>query len=583
MYAAHFGLGREPFSIAPDPRFLFMSERHREALAHLLYGLRGGGGFVLLTGEVGAGKTTVARCFLEQLPAHCVVAYIFNPRLTAIELLQTVCGEFGIEAPADRSSVKAHVDALNAFLLHGHAQGRQALLVIDEAQSLAPDVLEQLRLLTNLETNERKLLQIVLIGQPELRTMLAQPGLTQLAQRVIARYHLGPLTRGETQHYVGHRWAVAGRGAAAPAGSTPQPFDAAALAAVHQLAGGVPRRINLLAGRALLGAYASGARRVAARTVRAAAREVFDATGGPRQARRGTGWLAAAAVAAATALGVWAWQRAGTGARVPAPRTAAAVASEPAAAPAPTQAPAQAHAPPVASASAAPVGAAAMASAAATASAAGVAGGAPGPAPFERAALLAGAPGDESTAWRELALRWNVAIGEGDACRVAAQAQLACFRSATGGLALARQLGRPGWVTLHDGAAAPRHALLVELGREHATLQVGARRFRPTLAELGTLWRGDFATLWRTPPLWRDTPGASAVTLAPYWLQRQLAQVAPAAAKLPLHEQVIAFQRLQGVTADGLAGPLTLMLLGRAAGVDEPVLGDADAAGEGRK
>ena len=193
MYAAHFGLKREPFSIAPDPRYLFMSERHREALAHLLYGVRGGGGFVLLTGEIGAGKTTVCRCFLEQVPERCNVAYIFNPKLTATELLQSVCDEFriaGARACAESATVKDHVDALNEFLLRTHAAGQNNVLIIDEAQNLSTDVLEQLRLLTNLETNERKLLQIILIGQPELRDMLLEPELEQLAQRVIARYHL---------------------------------------------------------------------------------------------------------------------------------------------------------------------------------------------------------------------------------------------------------------------------------------------------------------------------------------------------------------------------------------------------------
>ncbi|HRD98244.1 MAG TPA: AAA family ATPase, partial [Rubrivivax sp.] len=232
MYAPFFGLSREPFSIAPDPRFLFMSERHREALAHLLYGVGGGGGFVLLTGEIGAGKTTVGRCFLEQLPSRCAVAYIFNPKLSVAELLQTVCGEFGIAIEPGETSIKAHVDALNRFLLAAHAQGRQALLVIDEAQSLSAEVLEQLRLLTNLETAERKLLQIILIGQPELRDMLAQPGLEQLAQRVIARYHLGPLSREESAQYVAHRLAVAGPDGRAGAAAL---FDPAALAALHRL------------------------------------------------------------------------------------------------------------------------------------------------------------------------------------------------------------------------------------------------------------------------------------------------------------------------------------------------------------
>src|SRR4051812_21602788 len=271
MYAPYFGLSQEPFSIAPDPRYLFMSERHREALAHLLYGLGGGGGFVLLTGEIGTGKTTVCRCFLEQVPPGCQVAYIFNPKLSALELLQVVCQEFHVDVPqrTGGATVKDHVDALNAFLLASHAQGRNNVLVIDEAQNLSADVLEQLRLLTNLETNERKLLQIVLIGQPELRAVLARPELEQLAQRVIARYHLQALSVQETAHYVRHRLEVAGLSRAVP-------FDAPALALVHKLTAGVPRRINLLCDRALLGAYARSEAAVTPAIVRQAASEVFD-------------------------------------------------------------------------------------------------------------------------------------------------------------------------------------------------------------------------------------------------------------------------------------------------------------------
>src|SRR6476661_5312919 len=242
MYTNYFSLKQAPFSIAPDPRYLFMSERHREALAHLLYGIGSGGGFVLLTGEIGAGKTTVCRCFIEQIPDNCRLAYIFNPKLTVEELLLTICDEFRIELPpasAGTLGVKGYVDAINGYLLDSHAQGNNNVLVIDEAQNLSPQVLEQLRLLTNLETSERKLLQIILIGQPELRTMLARPGLEQLAQRVIARYHLDALSAAETTQYVKHRLAVAGltRG---------MPFEARALSKVHRLSGGVPRRINLL-------------------------------------------------------------------------------------------------------------------------------------------------------------------------------------------------------------------------------------------------------------------------------------------------------------------------------------------------
>jgi general secretion pathway protein A len=271
MYAPYFGLQRDPFSIAPDPHFLYLSESHREALAHLLYGLGGGGGFVLLTGEIGAGKTTVCRAFLEQIPATCKVAYIFNPRLSVSELLATVCEEFGVAVVArggEAPTLKDHVDALNAFLLAQHAAGAQAVLIIDEAQALDAAVLEQLRLLTNLETRERKLLQIILIGQPELRALLAQPELEQLAQRVIARYHLPALSRDETGPYVRHRLAVAGPNASVP-------FDEAALSTVHRLTGGIPRRINLLCDRALLGAYAHGQRSVGRSAVAQAAREVF--------------------------------------------------------------------------------------------------------------------------------------------------------------------------------------------------------------------------------------------------------------------------------------------------------------------
>lgn len=171
-----------------------MSERHREALAHLLYGVGSGGGFVLLTGEIGAGKTTVCRCFMEQIPENCQLAYIFNPKLSVEELLLSICEEFRIAVAPGMARVKGYVDAINAHLLASHAQGKNNVLIIDEAQNLSAAVLEQLRLLTNLETSERKLLQIILIGQPELRAMLARPELEQLAQRVIARYHLGSLT-----------------------------------------------------------------------------------------------------------------------------------------------------------------------------------------------------------------------------------------------------------------------------------------------------------------------------------------------------------------------------------------------------
>jgi general secretion pathway protein A len=270
LYAQFFGLRREPFSIAPDPRYLFMTEQHREALAHLLYGVKGGGGFVLLTGEIGAGKTTVCRCFLEQVPREVNIAYVLNPRQTVDELLESICQEYRIPMPprAPGSGLKPLVDALNHYLLQTHALGQSNVLIIDEAQNLSVEVLEQLRLLTNLETAERKLLQIILIGQPELRDMLETPQLEQMAQRVIARYHLRALTAEDSAMYVRHRLEVAGLPGALP-------FNAEALALVHEVSRGVPRRINLVCDRALLGAYAKGRTVVDTEIVERSAVEVF--------------------------------------------------------------------------------------------------------------------------------------------------------------------------------------------------------------------------------------------------------------------------------------------------------------------
>ena len=190
MYNAYFGFKEAPFSIAPDPRYLYMTGQHREALAHLVYGLNSEGGCILLTGEVGTGKTTVCRCLLNQIPENTSIAFILNPKLSVQELLAAICDEFRITYAEDNSSVKVFVDLINAYLLDAHAGGRRTVLIIDEAQNLSAEVLEQLRLLTNLETNQRKLLQIILIGQPELKDKLSRPELRQLSQRIIARYHL---------------------------------------------------------------------------------------------------------------------------------------------------------------------------------------------------------------------------------------------------------------------------------------------------------------------------------------------------------------------------------------------------------
>lgn len=248
MYQKFFGLNEQAFSIAVNPRYLYMSDHHREALAHLVYGIRVGG-FVLLTGEVGTGKTTIIRCLLEQLPDTTDIAIVMNPMASAPELLTIICDELGVAYNAGTATTNDLVNALHQYLLRCHEQGRKTVLLIDEAQLLTPDVLEQIRLLTNLETTTEKLLQIILVGQPELKDLLARPSLRQLSQRITARFHLQALSLADTHAYIGHRLVVAGLD------SQPNPFPSDIIKRIHEFSGGVPRLINILCERLLLGAY----------------------------------------------------------------------------------------------------------------------------------------------------------------------------------------------------------------------------------------------------------------------------------------------------------------------------------------
>jgi general secretion pathway protein A len=569
MYSQHFGLKQDPFSIAPDPRYLFMSERHREALAHLLYGVAGphkaaggtGGGFVLLTGDIGTGKTTICRCFLEQIPAGCHVAYIFNPKLTVTELLQSICEEFDIAVTRGGSSapsVKDYIDALNAFLLQSHASGQSSVLIIDEAQNLDPAVLEQLRLLTNLETNERKLLQIVLIGQPELRAMLERPELEQLAQRVIARFHLDALNESETTHYIAHRLAVAGHTGVLP-------FDRRSLQRIHRLARGVPRRINLLCGRALLGAWATGLQRVDRAVVDKAAAEVFGP--GIKRAPTPSAWPAAYALgglvvlagAAIAAFLVWQQQH------LTQPSKQVAMAAPQVA----TSAPVQLD---TVSAPARQVGASAPGSLEPVV---------PGTTE-ELDALLAQLPRDLDVAWRELAPTWKLAANDGDPCQVASAQQLQCYRTGKLTMPLLRQLGRPGILTVQEDNGPPMYAQLMGLTDQTAMLQVAGKLHTVRLVSLGRLWRGDFATYWRPPPgysadLSDASSGAAVHRLASQLslldgVPAPLASAAPPVLDAALRTRVRAFQRAQGLKPDGQPGPMTFMQIDSATGEPEPRL-----------
>lgn len=302
MYANYFGLKHAPFSISPNPRFLFMSQKHREALGHLLYGVGVGGGFVLLTGEVGTGKTTICRCLLEQMPENTDIAFVLNPLQNAKEMLETICDELRIAVDSDAKSLRGLSTALYKFLLANHARGRNTVLLIDEAQNLDTKVLELIRLLTNLETNTKKLLQIIFIGQPELQVMLERPELRQLAQRITARFHIEPLNLEETQAYIRHRLQVAGL----PANQVL--FAPAIVRRIHRRSGGIPRLINVLCDRTLLGAYAENKTTVDKSTLSKAALEVLGEKVGrysPTRFWQGAAILLTTIIATAVAARYW--------------------------------------------------------------------------------------------------------------------------------------------------------------------------------------------------------------------------------------------------------------------------------------
>jgi general secretion pathway protein A len=541
MYLSFFGLAEKPFSITPDPRYLYLSERHAEALAHLLYGVSEAGGFVQLTGEVGTGKTTIVRSLLGQVPKNAEVALILNPRMTAPEFMLTICEELGIGLP-DRAvaSLKDLVDILNHYLLRAHADGRRVVLLVDEAQNLEPAVLEQVRLLTNLETPTQKLLQIILIGQPELREMLARPELRQLAQRITGRYHLDPLSVAETAAYTRHRLRVAG--------ATTDILTNGALAELHRQSGGIPRLVNVIADRALLGAYTQDRHRVTAAIIRSSAGEVFDRRIAPRWLpwAAGTG---AAAVAVLAGLALW---RAGL-----VPRAALPAPGEVRAAAAPAV-----QAPVAGSAAAEP----AMASATTPAA----------PAPESLAGLLAqdaGATRAEA-AYARLLAHWGVSYtaGAGDGCAQAAQAGLQCVEQ-RGSFAQLRLFNRPAILTLGDDRGASHQVVLVALGDDDARLDIGGKEHRVRIADLARYWFGDFVLLWKpvAMPVKALAPGMSGEGVLQ--LRRHLERLAGLAARddssdrydASLVQLVEDFQRGRRLDVDGIAGPQTQLALDTAA------------------
>ncbi|MDP9009552.1 MAG: AAA family ATPase [Pseudomonadota bacterium] len=531
MYTTFFGLTEKPFAITPDPRYLYLSERHAEALAHLLYGINESGGFIQLTGEVGTGKTTVVRTLLSRVPHHADVAVILNPRVTPVEFLLTICEELGLEiAEADRDSVKQMVDALNRRLLGAHAEGRRIIVLVDEAQNLSIDVLEQVRLLTNLETPTQKLLQIILIGQPELRELLDRTDLRQLAQRITGRYHLKPLSREETKGYVRHRLRVAG--------ATQEIFTPAALLELHRLSQGIPRVINVACDRALLGAYTQETKKITASLVRRAAGEVYGRRFLPTWLGWAAGSLGVAALAGSLFLGwqFWRHQNPGLSASGALKTAAAAHPATPAAAIVP---------PPAATA--------------------------PAPKLASVNALLEAneANTTDAAAFRRLLSLWGTAMSDDkDPCGQAAKAGLACLEQ-RGSWTQVRTLNRPAILTLTDDRGQRHRVVLSSLDDKTATLNLGEHNEKVLLDDLSRDWFGEFTVIWKPKTSHTRLLSLGMQGDEVRWLRRSLNALAGGASDpehADVYDQELAiavqnFQREHRLNVDGIAGVQTQVVL----------------------
>lgn len=536
MYHSYFGIEQQAFSIAVNPRYMYMSAQHREALAHLLYGVKSGG-FVMLTGEVGTGKTTTIRCLLEQLPSNADVAMVMNPAASARDLMCSICDEFGVSYHADETSLKILTDKLNAFLLSNHSQGRNSIVLIDEAQLLRISTLEQIRLLTNLESNTQKMLQIILVGQPELNDLLAKPALRQLSQRITARYHLRPLNVDETKAYIRHRLSVAGM----PPGRDPFPENV--VKKVHSISGGIPRLINILCDRMLLGAYTRETTAVDAHICQQASAEVL---GDPRERdfkkapKNAAPWIYSGAAVVIVGIFVVAAVYLLSGAEpVPEPVVTAPAATVEVVKPELTQ-----------------------------------------------------------TAWyrnrdKALAGLLNYTHGLENAqiypCWQAGKNGLHCetleARTWTDFLAI----NRPAVLTLNTPTRHEAFVTVVAIEDNTASAWIDGELVSVSLDELGTLWTGEYTIAWARPEMFETAIGLGSSGPLVDWLAERFSRLdgqdkplAKGSFNKALEERVKLFQRHYGLVDDGLAGMQTLLRLGEALG-ESRVLREVKPVGELRQ
>ncbi len=541
MYHDFFGLKEPAFSIAVNPRYLFMSDQHREALAHLLYGIQNGG-FVMLTGEVGTGKTTIVRCLLEQLPDNTDIAIILNPTANAPELLSTICDELGVSYISDELTVKSLTDALNEFLLNNHRKGRKTVLLIDEAQLLKVPVLEQIRLLTNLETTTEKLLQIMLIGQPELKKLLARPALRQLSQRITARFHLEALTPAETKAYIHHRLKIAGLP------DHQRPFSDAIIKKIHGFSGGIPRLINVLSERLLLGAYAQNQHHIDKQIFAAATKEVAGTATQQEEkvAAVRTSWHALLVVAVAVIMAaVWFLLPDDRSTNTTALAAGAEVAS---------------------SASLSSAAASSLSSESISS--------------VDQSPLITLATRDLVAAQLVLFDHLAVAVGDmSNPCLASTTVNYSCEKVRLASWDELRDINRPGLMTLATPDKKWVYLMVAGLSENYALIiENGAEKIIPW-RELAPLWTGDFFYVWSRPQGFEKSLQMGDKSDLVTWVAEQFARLDQQPAPLTrqfftekLKKRVELFQRTQNILPDGVIGAQTLRRLNEVLGVDKPLV-----------
>lgn len=561
MYNAYFNFKEAPFSIAPDPRYLYMTGQHREALAHLVYGLNSEGGCILLTGEVGTGKTTVCRCLLEQIPEHTHIALVVNPKVTAIELLETICDELKIEYPSENNTIKTYIDRINAFLIKANASNEKTVLIIDEAQNLDNSVLEQLRLLTNLETNQRKLLQIIILGQPELLDILARQEMRQLAQRITARFHLNALSRSDVKAYINHRLAIAGQNA--------QLFPEPTISQLYRLSKGIPRLLNVLCDRSLLGTYVQNKTIVDTKTLFTAANEVFGELKHVQNKSKIKKYLRITAIVTIIAITITLIVILLNGEEIEAatdeitndsaneiekttsnnPETNLAVSNQ-------------------------------LDTLTTTETTIDNSVSTITTDPVEEF-IQSAKNKNKKVAFSTLLMRWQPDYINKNNISVCNNPEhgLSCLNH-RGNLNSLRRLNRPVVLKLYNDDGKTAYMVLDYLNKNSATLNTGQNNFEINTALLDKHWYGEFSLLWQPPPFYEQAISPDSSGAVVQWLGQQLARLYGHGKTPTIYDtysndlvvQLKRFQQSKGLIPDGIAGPLTLIHLNTATGIQAPAL-----------